>query len=168
MEYKMKAAVDTPESLTKAITGVGHPLSQIYRHILFWYRPEFEVPLGSQYARLRSYDVQGEVEAFTFGVPPLDVEETMIREGKTRDEVMADYTKAKRNASLKALNLERELIRIIMDRKDVFDVAANTKVSLRSSAIVNGHHCNKHRPHGCSMRWVWLMSPYLSTSGSRT
>jgi hypothetical protein len=85
-EYRLGTGIDSPEALTKDITAIGQPLSQVYRHILFWYRPEFEVPLGSQYSKLRSYDVQKEVESFAFAVPTVDVEAPMLIENKIRVE----------------------------------------------------------------------------------
>jgi hypothetical protein len=37
----MLSKAETPEGLTKSIVAVGQPLSQLYRHILFWYNPDF-------------------------------------------------------------------------------------------------------------------------------
>jgi hypothetical protein len=149
-EYQLDGNVDSPETLTRAITAVGQPLSHLYRHILFWFRPDFEVPIGAQYSKLKSYDVQAEAEAAACTVPLLDVEAAMLEHDKTRAEVIDDHKRRKKNAQLNALNLERQLAEIVRDRKDVFDLPANTKASLHSSAIVDGHHSNRRRRRGRS------------------
>ena len=132
------AKSDSPEGLTKAIISVGQPLSQLYRHILFWYKPDFEVPIGAQYTRLKAYDVEVELQAVAFAVPELDVERTMIEEDVTLEEAMAAHKTRQKAAQLKMLNLERKLTAKICERKDVFDVLANTKVSSHSFII---HNC---------------------------
>jgi len=123
---------DTPEGITKSITSVGYPLSQLFRHILVWFKPEFEVPIGAQYSRLKAYDVQIELLAVAFPVGEFDPEAAMIAEDKTLQEVKADYQAKKSNAHIKMLNLERRLIDKIVEHSDIFDVSANTKVSARS------------------------------------
>jgi hypothetical protein len=156
LEYKLKTNMDTPERLIKAITAVGQPLAQLYRHILFWYKPEFEVPIGAQYIKLKSYDVQKEVNNIAFAVPELDIEMAVLETSKSEAQLLEEHNQRKKTAQLKALNLERKLIEIIVKRADVFDIAANTKARYISpSAIVDGPLINRYRPPGCSKSWRW-------------
>jgi hypothetical protein len=148
-ESTLSSRVDSPEQLIKQITAVGQPLSQIYRHILFWFRPSFEVPIGAQYARLKAYDVKNEVDKVAFPVPDFDLD-MAIAEGKTEDEAKKQHEKARSQAGIKALNLLRCLVRIIENRSDVFDVAANTRVGFTSSsAIVDEWVTDRVRLRGC-------------------
>lgn len=157
-ESALHNQIESPEQLIKGFTAVGQPLSQIYRHILFWFRPGFEVPIGAQYARLKAYDVKNEVDNVAFPVPELDLEMALIM-GKTADEARIDHQTDRSQAGMKALNLQRSLVRIIENRKDVFDVATNTKVrSTSSSTIVDEWLTDTGRPHGCFASRSWPIS----------
>jgi hypothetical protein len=54
----------------------------------------------------------------------------MIETNQSQEEVVAAHQNKQRAAQLRMLNLERRLMEKIMERKDVFDLSTNVKVSL--------------------------------------
>jgi hypothetical protein len=65
---------------------------------------------------------------------------------KTQAEVMGDCEQRKKSAQLKSLNPKQKLMEMIIDRKGVFGVAANTKVSVTPpSTVIGGRRFNKYR-----------------------
>ena len=61
----------------------------------------------------------------------------MFEEDKTQAKVMGDCEQRKRTAQLKSLNPKRKSMEIIIGRKGVFGVTANTKVSLTPPSTVS-------------------------------
>ena len=60
------AALETPDSFTKSMMLVGWALSNILRHIIFRFDPEFVVPIDSRVVELKTYDVEARVGVKAF------------------------------------------------------------------------------------------------------
>jgi hypothetical protein len=139
-----------------------------WRHVLFRFCPDYEVPIGAQYLQLKTYDVQAKAESIVFAVPPIDIEMAMTEEDKSREELEEDRNKRVKENKMKAINLHRGLTSIVTNRSDIFDIPSNAKVTRGpSSAIVDRRLIRRHRPFGCSrnMNWQMLLLPW-NTGGT--